>query len=159
MRLVSPAFQDGAVIPRTHTADGAELSPPLGWSEVPHGTRSLVLLMEDADTPSPAGKSQPFLHWAVYNLPPSAEGVELGANRTGLPSPARNGVNDLGKPGYAGPAPVVGEHHYVFRLLALDTTLSAQVLGSGQREQLFAALTDHVLETADLTGRYWRGEA
>jgi Raf kinase inhibitor-like YbhB/YbcL family protein len=158
MRLASPAFSDGTPIPRQHAADGRQLSPPLGWSAVPRGTRSLVLLMEDADTPSPAGPSRPWLHWAVYNLQPSSAGIDLGANSTGLPPSARSGLNDFGEATYAGPAPRNGEHHYVFRLLALDTTLKAPARGARRREELLEAVAGHTLETAELTGTYWRGE-
>jgi Raf kinase inhibitor-like YbhB/YbcL family protein len=156
MRLASPAFRDGAPIPRQHTVDGADLSPPLGWSEAPSGTRSLILVMEDADAPSPAGPGKPFLHWFVYNLPPSVEGLDLGANSTGLPPPGRSGRNDFGSVGYIGPAPVSGEHRYVFRLLALDTTLQTTALGDGGRTRPYEAVARHVLATAELNGTYRR---
>jgi Raf kinase inhibitor-like YbhB/YbcL family protein len=154
MQLSSPSFRDGTPIPRQQSAEGAELSPPLAWSDLPRGTRSLLLLLEDAGTSSPAGLSKPFLHWAVYNLAPSTPGLELGANRTGLPPPARTAKNDHGRTDYHLPAPRRGTHRFVFWLLALDTTLDPGALGDASREQLFAAFASRVLETAELTGTY-----
>src|SRR3954469_13940700 len=80
MQLQSPSFRDGAWIPRQHTAAGETLSPPLAWTELPRGARSLTLLLENLDLPSPARHGMPFLHWAVYDLQPSLPGLELGAN-------------------------------------------------------------------------------
>jgi Raf kinase inhibitor-like YbhB/YbcL family protein len=157
MRLLSPAFRDGAPIPRQHMADGAELSPPLSWSDLPHGTSSLVLLMEDADVASPAGPAKRFLLWSAYGLQPATAGLELGANRAALPSPARAGRNDLGVVGYSGAVPAKGQHRYVFRLLALDRALDPDTLGEAGRDELFAAVAGHVLETAELSGTYERG--
>jgi Raf kinase inhibitor-like YbhB/YbcL family protein len=157
MRLISPSFRDGAPIPRQHTTEGDELSPPLSWSDLPFGTRELVLVLEDADVPSPAGPATPFLLWLVYNLQPSLPGLELGANRGGLPPGAQTARNDLGRGAYALPVPRRGQHRYVFRLMALDTTLDARALAGAGRAEVFAALAGRVLDTAELTGTYQRG--
>src|ERR671932_2113494 len=64
IRLASPAFADGAAIPARHTCDGGDVSPPLRWTNVPKGTRSLVLLCDDPD--APAGD---WVHWAIFGIP------------------------------------------------------------------------------------------
>jgi Raf kinase inhibitor-like YbhB/YbcL family protein len=156
MRLQSPSFRDGAYIPRQHTAAGGTLSPPLTWSELPRGAHSLTLLLENLDIASPAGRGTPFLHWAVYDLQPSLPGLELGANRTGLPTGARAAINDPGDRAYHLDVPARGMQRYLFRLLALDVFLDPGALGEARRAQLFAALSGHVLESAELNGWYYR---
>jgi Raf kinase inhibitor-like YbhB/YbcL family protein len=157
MRLSSPSFASGGYIPKQHTIDGDELSPPFAWSDLPRGTKSLVLLMEDADLPAPAAPGQPFLHWLVYNLQPSSGGIALGASRTGLPPPARAGRNDRGRADYSGPAPEeVSPHRYVFRLLALGAMLQDRGADVFGRDELLVAIKGQVLDTSELTGRYER---
>jgi Raf kinase inhibitor-like YbhB/YbcL family protein len=156
MRLNSPSFRDGAWIPRQHTAVGETLSPPLAWLQPPRAARSLTLLLENLDVPSPAGRARPFLHWAVYDLQPSLAGLELGASRTGLPPGARAALNDHGDRAYHLDVPAQGLGRYLFRLLALDLVLDPETLGEAGRGQLFAALDGHVLESAELNGWYYR---
>ncbi len=64
LMLASPAFAPGGQIPSEYTCDGADISPPLSWSGVPPGTKSLVLVVEDPDAPSGV-----FRHWAVFDIP------------------------------------------------------------------------------------------
>ncbi|HQT26506.1 MAG TPA: YbhB/YbcL family Raf kinase inhibitor-like protein, partial [Burkholderiales bacterium] len=54
MILTSKAFREGEQIPEKYTCDGANISPPLSWSGVPPGTKSLVLFIDDPDAPDPA---------------------------------------------------------------------------------------------------------
>jgi phosphatidylethanolamine-binding protein (PEBP) family uncharacterized protein len=63
MRLESKSFADGATIPRRFTCDGEDISPPLKWSDAPPQTKSFVLLCDDPDVPTKAGR-----HWAVYDI-------------------------------------------------------------------------------------------
>src|SRR5262249_41920268 len=118
--LQSPAFSEGFPIPRDHTADGRNASPPLRWSDPPEGTRSLALLMEDAD--DPRGSTT---HWVLFTRP--ADARELAPDLPpvpDLPNGARQGTNDFKRIGYGGPAPSPGKpHRYHFRLYALDTGL------------------------------------
>lgn len=155
MQITSPSFAHGDWIPRNHTADGANLSPPLSFSGVPPGARSLALLVEDPDAPDPAAPRTIFVHWIVYNLQPSTRGLPLGADRGGLPPGARPGRNDFGGLDYEGPAPPVGRHRYVFRLFALDAMLPER-LGAPDRAGLMAAIEGHVIAEAELMGLYER---
>ncbi|GHO41862.1 YbhB/YbcL family Raf kinase inhibitor-like protein [Ktedonospora formicarum] len=145
MKLISPAFQHGQLIPVQYTCDGANHRPPLTISDVPKEARSLTLVVEDPDAPSKV-----FTHWLLYDLPPSTQHIlEQEALLDGV-----EGVNDFGTRGYKGPCPPSGTHRYVFRLFALDTQLA---LPQGARkEDVLAKLKDHVLATAELVGTYAR---
>ena len=144
--LTSPAFSSDATIPVEHTADGIDVSPPLNWSELPSGTKSLALICEDPDVPGGT-----FTHWVVNNLPPEARGLRPGA----LPEGAMEGLNSFGKQGYDGPAPPRGKpHHYHFRLYALDSEIL--LIGEFSAEGLKQELAGHVLAEADLVGVYQR---
>jgi Raf kinase inhibitor-like YbhB/YbcL family protein len=141
----SSAFQDGAPIPRRHGCEGEDLSPPLSWSGVPEGTRSLALVVDDPD--APAGT---FTHWLGWSLDPDAEGLGEGE------AAPVEGTNDFGTSGYRGPCPPPGHgrHRYSFRLYALDSDLDRRP-GAGRRE-LERALEGHTLATAELIGTYER---
>lgn len=108
--LTSSAFQDGRPIPAQFTCEGAARSPPLQWSSVPQGTKSLALILDDPDAPSGT-----FRHWAAYDIPASARSVAAGQ---AINSQA---MNDFGQPGYGAPCPPRGSapHHYHFKLYAL----------------------------------------
>jgi hypothetical protein len=151
--LTSPAFSDGGPIPRAHTCDGADLSPPLTWAGLPAGTKQLALIMDDPDAPG-----RTFVHWVLYQLPASVSGLASGFPRdaeTVKPVPARQGVNDYPAIGHRGPCPPPGPaHRYIFTLYALDTELALPPGAS--KAVLLAALKDHILGEARLTGKYGR---
>jgi Raf kinase inhibitor-like YbhB/YbcL family protein len=146
MVLHSMAFGPGAEIPREHTCDGAGTPPPLSWSAIPAGARSLALVVDDPDAPGGT-----WVHWIVYNLPPSAANLSSGET---LPDRAREGLNGWRRPGYGGPCPPWGRHRYTHRLYALDTVLPD--LGEGTKAQLEAAMKGHVMAEAELIGTYQR---
>jgi Raf kinase inhibitor-like YbhB/YbcL family protein len=75
MQIHSPAFSDGAGIPRRYTCDGQDVSPPLEWSGLPAETHSLVLLCDDPD--APAGR---WHHWAAYDISPNSDGLPEGVS-------------------------------------------------------------------------------
>lgn len=155
LRLTSPAFADGAAIPRAHTCDGADASPPLDWSAAPEGARSLALVCEDPD--APAGT---WTHWVMFDIPADARGLPAGVPTTErVPitpagEPARQGKNDFGKIGYGGPCPPRGTHHYVFRLFALDDRPETGPDPTGPA--LARAIRGHVVAEGKLTGTYAR---
>lgn len=149
--LESPAFANGATIPRRYTCDGADQSPPLQWSQVPTGTQSLALIIEDPDAPKGT-----FIHWVLYDLPP--EPSELAAGRphqSTLANGANQGRNDFRRVGYGGPCPPRGPaHHYHLNLYALDT--SPKLTPGATASELRAAMEGHVLGQAELLGMYGR---
>ena len=148
--LSSPSFATRGEIPQRYTVAGANLSPPLEWHEVPPETKSLALILEDPDAPDPDAPKRIFVHWVLYNLPPTSKGLPEGVNR--LPGSAHEGLNDLKKTGYSGPNPPIGKHRYVHRLFALDTVLGD--LGDATKKELEKAMKGHVLAEAALIGLY-----
>jgi Raf kinase inhibitor-like YbhB/YbcL family protein len=151
MKIISPAFADGAPVPVEHTCEGNGSSPGLAWSEVPVNTRRFALVCDDPDAPRGT-----WVHWLLFNLP--ADAVELAPAvppAPELPSGARQGINDSGNVGYGGPCPPRGRpHRYFFRLYALDCTLN---LAPGvKRPDLDQAMAGHVLADATLMGTFQR---
>jgi Raf kinase inhibitor-like YbhB/YbcL family protein len=149
--LSSSAFEQGAAIPRRHTCDAGDESPPLAWHDSPSGTKAFALVVDDPD--APAGT---WVHWVLYDLPGSTQ--ELPAHVSGaetLPGGGRQGVNDFRRTGYGGPCPPPGKpHRYAFHLYALDAP--AGLPARATKAQLLAAIQGHVLGTAELTGTYQR---
>lgn len=82
--LESPAFAAMATIPARYTCEGVDVSPPLRWSGVPEGTQSLVLIVDDPDAPDPARPKRTWVHWLLYNIPPTAKGLPDGSERRGV---------------------------------------------------------------------------
>jgi Raf kinase inhibitor-like YbhB/YbcL family protein len=153
----SPRIADDQPIPRDYTADGRNVSPPLTWSGVPPGTKQLALVLEDPD----AGNPPPFVHWVLYNLPPSATGIpEAISIDPAAPMPqeiagAIQGISGFRRPIYRGPAPPPGKpHHYHFVVYALDADLG---LKAGlTRADLLAAIRGHVIGQGELVAIYER---
>jgi Raf kinase inhibitor-like YbhB/YbcL family protein len=153
--LKSDAFADGRAIPRRHTEDGEDRSPPLTWSGLPEGTKELALIVDDPDAP----RTEPWVHWVLYNIPADigtlTEGIPQ-APTLDVPPGATQGQNSWGTDGYRGPAPPQGHgtHHYHFHLYALDAPLrAAQGL---DKAGLQKTMQGHVLAEAELIGTYER---
>lgn len=147
MHITSPAFTEGGDIPSKYTCDGDDSAPVLHWDGVPSGTHSLALIVDDPDAPGNI-----WVHWVVYNLPPTANGLPGGTKGGAIPSGAQVGVNDWHRADWGGPCPPSGRHRYVFRLYALDTLLPD--LGHASKEQVLQAMRGHVLAEAALMGGY-----
>lgn len=152
LTLTSPAFENGSSIPSRFTCDGDNMSPPLSWSGVPEGTKSLALIMDDPDVPKALKPDGVFDHWTLFNIPPETREIPEGGS-VGVP-----GVNGAGKKAYTGPCPPPqyepSEHRYFFRLYALDTMLS---LSSGaSKKEVLAVMQGHILAETELLGRYKR---
>lgn len=142
MKITSSAFDEGQSIPKQYTCDGENVSPPLAIFDIPEGAVSLALIIDDVD--APAGV---FDHWIVFDLPVVSE-IKSGQE------PGVGGRNSFGKTGYGGPCPHQGEHRYYFRIFALDTKL--ELPAGSARDVVEKAMRDHVLERADLAGKYAR---
>lgn len=155
MELTSSAFEHQAAIPTEYTCEGDDISPPLAWSGVPEGARSLALILDDPDAPDPRAPKMTFVHWVAFNIPPNVGGLEADASPGSMPAPAREGVNDWSKVGYGGPCPPIGEHRYFHKLYALDTRLD---LDNPDKDALLQAMEGHVLAEAELVGTYEKGE-
>jgi Raf kinase inhibitor-like YbhB/YbcL family protein len=152
--LTSPAFRDGESIPTKYTCDGTDLVPPLAWSGAPAGTRSLALIVDDPDVPDPAAPKRTWVHWVVYDIPPTATGIAEGGGGAKLPGGSKEGTNDWKRTAFGGPCPPIGRHRYFHKLYALDVVLSE--LGRATKQDLERAMKGHVLVSTDLVGTYKR---
>lgn len=149
--VTSTSFAEGADIPKQHTGDGKDTSPPLRWSDPPAQTKSFALICDDPDAPRGT-----WVHWVLFNIPGAARELPEGVPTTeSLADGARQGVSDFGTIGYGGPAPPKGKpHRYYFKLYALDTALD---LPAGTTKQdLLAAMKGHIVAEGQLMGRYRR---
>ncbi|HZP94669.1 MAG TPA: YbhB/YbcL family Raf kinase inhibitor-like protein [Burkholderiales bacterium] len=156
MTLTSTAFKHQGAIPKQYTCDGGDTSPPLAWSGVPAGAKSLVLIVDDPDAPDPAAPKMTWVHWVLYDIPVSATGLKEGISPRELPAGTRDGLNDWGRTGYGGPCPPIGRHRYFHKLFALDRAFSD--LGRPRKADVERAMKGHVLAEAVLIGTYQRGQ-
>jgi len=154
LSLSSPAFQPGGEIPAKYTCDGQDISPELAWQGVPAGAKSLALIVDDPDAPDPAAPKMTWVHWVLYDMPPTATGLPRAVEPAGLPVGTRQGRNDWGRTGFGGPCPPVGRHRYLHKLYALDVVLGD--LGGPNKEHLLQAMDGHILARAELIGTYQR---
>jgi Raf kinase inhibitor-like YbhB/YbcL family protein len=145
LTVSSSAFADGAGIPMEYSCEGKGSPPPLSWSQVPAGTQSVAILVEDPDAPK-----GPFAHWVIYNIPPATYSLPLPS--ANVPAAATIGLNSNGSTGWAAACPPSGLHHYRFRVFALDTKLPE--LQRATAEALRAAMDGHILAQGLLTGTY-----
>ena len=151
----STAFASGKPIPRRHSGDGEDLSPPLSWSGVPSSARELALIVDDPDAPTP----EPWVHWVIYKIPVATEGLAEGVppvGHPGYPPTALQGKNSWGSFGYRGPAPPKGHgvHRYFFKLYALGKALDrAEGL---DKPGLLKAIRGHIVAEGELMGTFER---
>ncbi len=150
LTITSPAFQHNQEIPAQHTCQGKDLSPAISWTGVPSGAKSLALIVDDPDAPDPKAPRMTWVHWVLYNLPPTTSGLAEAVRA--LPPGTREGTNDFQKKSYGGPCPPVGRHRYFFKLYALDLALPA--LEAPDKKKLLAAMGGHILAQAELIGTY-----
>jgi Raf kinase inhibitor-like YbhB/YbcL family protein len=159
IRVTSSAFANGRPILKHYTGEGADVSPPLSWSNLPERTKELALICDDPDAPT----RDPWVHWVIYNIP-----ANLGGLTEGLPRESRlkkpvallQGQNSWpkaeGNVGYRGPMPPPGHgtHHYHFRVYALAAHLPAEP--GLDKKSLLRAIQDHLLAEGELIGTYER---
>ena len=146
--ISSPAFSEGGNIPSKFTCDAGQTnpSPALAWKDAPAGTKSFVLIMDDPDAPMPGG----FTHWVLADIPASTKGLPEGFQVGSVGVSANSGFR---RPGYGGPCPPSGAHHYHFKLSALDVD-SIGVAQGASRADVEKAMAGHVLATTETVGLY-----
>ena len=155
LAIESSVFTQGSSIPRRHTCDDKDLSPPLEWSGAPEKTRSFALIVDDPDAPDPAAPKRVYVHWVLYDLPASVTSIGEDGEQGAVKAGARQGTNDWSRTGYGGPCPPIGRHRYFFKLYALDAMLGD--LGTPGKKDLEKAMQGHILAQAELMGTYQRG--
>jgi Raf kinase inhibitor-like YbhB/YbcL family protein len=118
LTITSAAFADHDEIPGLYTCEGDNHSPPLAWTGMPAGTKSLALIVDDPDAPDPEAPKMTWVHWVLYNLPADCTGLQEAVRV--LPPGTREGINDWQRTGYGGPCPPIGRHRYFHKLYALE---------------------------------------
>ena len=146
MKLESSAFGNGGVIPRKYGYKIKNLSPPLQISEIPKGTKSLVLIMDDPDAMDAVGKV--WVHWVLWNI--SSDTKEIHENS--IPENSIEGKTDFDEIGYGGPAPPDKEHTYIFKIYALNKILNLKK--GSTKEEIEKSMKQHILDEVKLEGKF-----
>ena len=145
MKITSPAFKNNSYMPSKYTCDGEDINPPLNIENIPVGTKSLALIVDDPDAPM-----KTWVHWVVYDIPPSTSIINENT------IPGTQGKNDSNPRNYGGPCPPSGTHRYYFKLYALDRVLG---LGEGvDKKGIEKAMSGHIIADAELIGLYKRSK-
>ncbi|MBI1975492.1 MAG: YbhB/YbcL family Raf kinase inhibitor-like protein [Candidatus Vogelbacteria bacterium] len=145
MEITSPSFAHNGIIPEKFTCDGEDVNPELRINNVPAGTKSLALIVDDRDAIGG------WVHWTVWNIDPSIVSIEPNS----VPAGARTGETSFGKTGYGGPCPHSGIHRYHFRLYALDRQL--ELPAGSSIGQLQSAIGTPIAESV-IVGKYGRAK-
>lgn len=145
MQLRSTAFLDGQTIPRRYTQFAENISPPLEIVDVPVGTVSLALTMDDPDVPPQAGVPV-WDHWVAFNIAPDVRHIPEGAGTVGV-----SGRGTRGSLLYSGPRPPDREHRYFFTVYALNAVLP--LAEGATKDDVLQAMQGHVVAKATLMGR------
>lgn len=140
LKVYSTVFSHNGHIPPEYTCDGKNINPPIEVDNLPEGTKTLALIMEDPDAPR-----QTFDHWVVWNISPAEAITEESV-------PGISGTNSFGHTGYGGPCPPSGAHRYFFRVYALDKKLD--LIAGATKEELHESMHDHILAQGELMGYY-----
>lgn len=145
MKISSPAFENNSQIPEKYTCEGENINPPLEIRDLPEGTQSLVLIVDDPDAPGGT-----FLHWLVFNIDPKITSIEENS----IPLGGIQGRNDFGKEKYGGPCPPFGEHRYYFKIYALSKKLNLK--SGASLKEVEKEMEGSVLDESQLIGLYQR---
>lgn len=143
MKIESDAFASNSNIPSEYTCDGGNINPPLRFSGVPDGAKTLVLIMDDPDAPNGV-----WVHWLVWNMNVKTAGIA----KNSIPPTGVQGQNTRGMNSYGGPCPPNGVHHYYFKLFALNKSLNLPA--ATDKKALEQAMEGAIIERASLIGLY-----
>jgi Raf kinase inhibitor-like YbhB/YbcL family protein len=143
IKIKSPVFKNGGMIPAKYTCKGEDFNPPLLIENTPDQAKSLVLVVDDPDAPMGT-----FTHWLLWNINPKVKEIKENS----IPEGAVLGANDFGKTTYGGPCPPFGTHRYFFKVYALNTVLNLPA--GANRLQLKKAMEGHILDRGELMGKF-----
>jgi len=139
MKLKSTAFNQNDMIPAKFTCQGEDINPDLSWEDVPEGTKSFALIMDDPDAPMGT-----WIHWLVKDIPANVKEIEENS------VPGKEVDNSFGRGNYGGPCPPSGVHRYFFKLYALNV----ESLEAENSDDLYKQVEQHKIEEAVLMGKY-----
>jgi len=148
LALSSSRFQENKRLPLEHTCYRANESPPLQWTNVPKGTKSLVLFLTRDD------KEIPFVGWVLFNI--KADQLALSRNlpkTASLPDGSAQALTDNNNVGYSGPCEPKGKYKYTFRLFALDKKLD--YAGGAKRADILRAMQGRVLDADEFVVEHY----
>ena len=144
LKLTSSYFSHGGEIPRKCGYKNGNEKPELELTEIPKGTMSLAIIMDDPDAMGAVGKV--WVHWVMWNIHSNTAAIgNDSVNGT-------EGMTDFGEVGYGGPAPPDKRHTYVFKLYALDSMLDLSRESS--KADVEKAMEGHIIEQTTLEGTY-----
>ncbi|MFC1647680.1 YbhB/YbcL family Raf kinase inhibitor-like protein [Patescibacteria group bacterium] len=143
MKISSSAFENEGEIPSKYTCDGENVNPSLDFADVPEGTKTLALIVDDPDAPVGI-----WVHWLVWNIDPNTTKI----NENSLPKGASEGTSSFGSVGYGGPCPPSGTHRYQFKLFALDTEIDME--SSNDKAALESRMEGHIIDKVMYMGKY-----
>ena len=149
MQITSPVFHHEGQIPSLYTCEGQNINPPLQIQNVPQEAKALVLIMDDPDVPHSLRKDGLWVHWVIYNIPPTTSSILENSSPPGI-----QGQGTGGKLGYQGPCPPDCEHRYYFKLYALSAPLKLQE--GATKSEVEKSMEGMILEEAHLMGHYIR---
>ena len=150
IKIKSPAFEDGGMIPRQFTRDGPDISPALEWEFVPENAKALAIICDDPDAPMGT-----WVHWVIFNIPSDLSGLDESVPEDGvLSNGSIQGMNDFRRIGYGGPCPPGGTLRYFFKIYALDKKLD--LAPGATKSQVLEAMEGHIVTQGQLMGRYSR---
>ncbi|MFA6571676.1 MAG: YbhB/YbcL family Raf kinase inhibitor-like protein [Bacteroidota bacterium] len=147
MKISSSSFQEGTLIPQKFTCDGKNISPALEWQNVPKGTKSFALIVDDPDAPMGT-----WIHWVVYNIPSDVLEFPEDFSSSELNNKVKQGSASNNKTGYHGPCPPNGTHRYFFKIYALDLVLEEEP--GLTKEKILKKMEGHILGQGELMGKY-----
>ena len=149
--VTSSAFKEGEFIPKKYSGEGVDVSPPLTFSGMPAGTKSIAIICNDPD--APVGN---WVHWVIFNIKPDTKSLAENLPKTlKILETANQGSNDFRKIGYNGPMPPPGKpHRYFFKVYALDTML--KLTDGIKKAELEKAMKGHIIAEGQLMGKYKR---
>ena len=143
MLSIKSIFPNNGQIPDQYGCRGRDVNPPLQFSGIPTGTKSLALIVDDPDAPS-----GDWVHWLIFNMDPALAGIDEDS----LPIGATFGITSAGTKDYGGPCPPSGTHHYHFKLYALDSLLKLD--SQAKKADVLSAMKGHIMEQSEIVGTY-----
>jgi Raf kinase inhibitor-like YbhB/YbcL family protein len=111
LTIDSSVFRHGGILPALYRSEGMNVNPSLDIKVLPESTKSLVVMLLDADAPISAR-----VHWICWDLPPTTQ-IQVNEKR------GTTGVNDFQLKKYVGPCVQEVDHKYYFIAFALDSFL------------------------------------